>query len=222
MGGLCTLADIKTWLDITSTTKDAKLQLFIDRVSSQMIAYLGFPVKFATYTSEVHTVNNNQYLFLNALPIQSVTACTIDGVTVAAGTADDNYQYTPGDALTGRLYRGVGWVGRYFTRNMTYDPVAGARIILISYTAGWYLPDDTLYDKGAFNSLPECISSACMQEVATKYRINMRGAEGLKSYSEGGVSWSWDNKNITGSIGNSGLSDDTVAVLNNYRRYGIA
>ena len=220
MQRLCALADVKTLLDITSTTKDAKLNLFIDKVSAQMVAYLGYPAKRATYTNEAHAINNNQYLILNAAPIQAVTACTIYGVTVAPGTDDGDYQYTPGDALTGRLYRAIGWCGRYFTRGMTYDPVAGARDILVTYTAGWYLPDDVLYDKGETNSLPDAISSACMNEVIGLYRMNARGAEGLKSYSEGDVSWSWDNRNS--SAGSAGLSGDTVAVLNTYRRWAVA
>lgn len=218
---LCTLSDVKAWLDITTTTYDTKLQLFIDRISAQMVAYLNFPVKRATYTDEVHPINNRQYLMLDNKPIQEVTACTIDGVTVTEGTADDSFQYTTSDAMNGMLYRGIGWCGRYYTRNMTYDPVGGARVILVTYVAGWYLPDDAEYDQGQFNSLPEAISSAAIEEVVRKYRKNISKSEGLTSFREGGMSWTWEGtKNV--SLDGAGLSDDTIAVLNLYRRLAVA
>ena len=79
MGGLCTLADVKTWLDISNTTKDVKLQLFIDTITEQMISYLGYQARNTTYTNEVHSINNNQLLYLKGAPIQSVSSLTIAG-----------------------------------------------------------------------------------------------------------------------------------------------
>ena len=218
MAGLCALSDVKTWLEITSTTKDVKLQMFIDNISAQVQIYLGYPTKLTTYTNERHAINNLQYMYLDAANIQTVTAVTIDGLTVTAGTGDDNYQMSPADAIAGRLYRGIGWQGRYFVRGMTYDPVAGARTVLVSYTAGWLFPDDALYSKGTSDSVPPEISAAVMQEVVSKYRKSSMSGEGLTSYREGGESWTWDiSKN-----GNAGLSDDLVGVLNGWKRWAVA
>jgi hypothetical protein len=223
MSGLCSLADVKTWLGLTTTTNDAKLQLFIDTVSEQMISYLGYQAKRTTYATERHAINNNQLMYLNAAPIQTVSAVTIAGVTISAGTNDDNYQYDPCDAKAGRLYKGTGWCGNYYTRNMTYDPVGGKRDIVVSYDAGWYFPDDALYVKGADASLPYAISSACMQETITKYRRAMSRAEGLVSYSEGGISWGWGNpKTSMESLDGAGLSNTCREVLNAFRRWGVA
>jgi hypothetical protein len=224
MSGMCSLVDVKTWLGLTDTTQDAKIQLFIDTVSEQMNTYLGYQAKRSTYANERHEINNNQLVYLNAAPIQSVSAVTIAGVTIAFGTNDDNYQYNPCDAKAGRLYRGVGWCGNYFTRNMTYDPVGGKRDIVVSYEAGWYFPDDVLYVKGSDTSLPYAISSACMQETISKYRRATARSEGLTSYSEGGISWGWgksSNSQLAG-LSSAGLTDDTCAVLNAYRRWGAA
>ena len=88
MSGMCSLADVKTWLGITDTTKDARLQLLIDTVSAQMVGYLGYEAHYSTYTSERHAINNNQLMYLNAAPIQAVSAVTLAGVTINAGTAD--------------------------------------------------------------------------------------------------------------------------------------
>jgi hypothetical protein len=229
MGGLCTLADIKTWLDVSNTTKDTKLQLFIDTITEQMISYLGYQARRTTYVSEVHAINNNELLYLKGAPIQSVSAVTVAGVAILPGSGDDQYQFDDTDAKAGRLYIGTGFCGNYYTRNMTYDPVAGMRSILVSYIAGWYFPEDTGYalaNAKSFNasdSLPYAITLACIQEVVAKYRRNAARAEGLESYKEGGVSWKWTNAKTGGeSMDGGGLSSDTREILNSFRRWGIA
>lgn len=219
MAGLCALADLKTWLGITDTTQDAKLQLMIDMTSEQMIAYLGYNARRATYTSEVHTINNSQLMYLNAAPIQSVATVLVDGVAILPGTASNQYQFDAIDAKAGRIYLGNGFCGNSYTRNMTYDIVAGFRSVYVTYTAGWYMPEDANYSLGADTSLPLAISSACIQEVSGMYRRNMAQGEGLSSYREGGISWGWD---LAKNAGGAGLSDSTVAVLNVYRRWGSA
>jgi hypothetical protein len=230
MAGLCALSDVKSWLDIFTTAKDAKLQQFIDSISSQMITYLGYQAHRTTYTSEAHAINNNQLMYLNAAPIQSVSAVTLNGVTINPGTGDNDYQFDAIDQKAGRLYRGSGWVGNYYTRNMTYDPVSGMRQFICSYIGGWYFPDDTGYslaDAQSYNvtaSLPYSISAACVQEVTTIYRRNVSKAEGLIGYSEGGISWNWSVTSMdnTNAANMAGLSSKTCAVLNAYRRYGFA
>ena len=228
--GLCALSDVKSWLDISTTTRDAKLQLFIDSISSQMIAYLGYQAHRTTYTSEAHAINNNQLMYLNAAPIQSVSAVTLNGVTITAGTDANSYSMDEVDKKAGRLYRGAGWCGNYYTRNMTYDPVGGKRDFLCTYVAGWYFPEETGYlltDAQSFNvtaSLPYAISSECMQEVVGKYRKNISRAEGLVSYSEGGISWGWakPNSQLNSGAFSGGLSEGSVAVLNQWKRFGFA
>ena len=223
MSGMCSLADVKTWLGITDTTKDARLQLLIDTVSAQMVGYLGYEAHYSTYTSERHAINNNQLMYLNAAPIQAVSAVTLAGVTINAGTADQDYQFDPTDAKAGCIYRGVGWCGNYYTRNMTYDPVAGKRDVVVTYTAGWYYPDDAQYVLGASNSLPLAISSACIKEVSNTYRRMAARAEGLTSYKEGGISWGWATPGTgSGMLDGAGLSADCMAILNMWKRFGFA
>lgn len=230
--GLCALSDVKAWLDIPTgtTTYDAKLQLMIDTVSAQMSAYLGYNPARTTYTNEVHTINNNQVIFLDAQPIQSITSVTIQGQAITAGTTEYNYYLTTQDARIGRLYLGVGWIGRYFVRGMTYDPVSGYRDILVSYVGGWYLPGDVSYDKANAQSgsvvtasLPYGISKACIDEVVILYRRNAARAEGLTSYKEGEISWGYQKHGNAGESGdNSGLSVGAQAILNPYKKWSIA
>ena len=229
MGGLCTLADVKTWLDISNTTKDVKLQLFIDTITEQMISHLGYQARNTTYTNEVHSINNNQLLYLKGAPIQSVSSLTIAGVPATQGSDDNSFQFDDTDAKAGRLFIGTGFCGNYYTRNMTYDPVSGMRSILVSYIAGWYFPDDANYSlthAKSFNvsdSVPYTITLACIEEVVQKYRRNLAKAEGVESYKEGAISWKFANaKTGEESMDGGGLSGETREMRNSFRRWGIA
>ena len=222
--GLCTLADLKTWLDIstTDTSKDAKLQLFIDNISSQIEQYLGYPVKHTSYTNDAYAINNQQILYLRQQPIQSVSAVSVDGVPLTANQ-EAGYYLSPDDAANGRLYRAIGWCGKMYSREMTYDAFAGARTILVSWVGGWYLPGDSDYVKGDFDSLPYGITAACINEIVPIYRRNALRGEGLKGYSEGGISFSYQVRgNENGELDSAGLSTTTQGMLNPFRRWAVA
>ena len=222
---LCTLADVKTLLDIAPTdlSRDAKLGLFIADISAAAQRFLEYPVSRASYVGETYTVNNHQYLYLRHKPIQSVSLVTLVGVTVNQGTGDGDWQMTEEDAAAGRLYKGDGWVGPYFTREMTYDMVAGVRAVLVSYVAGWLLPGVIGYDPDdATNaSLPYAITAAVQNEVVRRARLSAIRGEGLQSVSEGGVSVTIDKRNQDGSqpLDISGLSKECQAALSPYRRW---
>jgi hypothetical protein len=221
---LCALADLKTWLDISlsDTSKDAKLTLFIDNVSAQIEQYLGYPLEHTVYAGDTYSVNNMQMLYLRQKPIQSITSVSLDGRLLVAGQ-EDGYMLSPEDAQAGRIYRGIGWIGRWYTREMTYDPVAGTRTVVVSWTGGWYLPDDTDYDKGDLASLPYGITAACINEIVPIYRRNFLRGEGMTGYSEGGINFRYYVRgNENGNTDSAGLSITTQGMLNPYRRWGIA
>jgi hypothetical protein len=181
---LCSLSDIKLLLGIADTSQDALLNVFASRISNRVVRAMGCPVQRATYTGEKYSVNNRQKLYLKAYPIQSVSLVTIAGVPVTGYQIDSD----------GSLYYGPGWSGNYWTRGMTYDPVAGVREIAVTYIAGWYLPGDIGYIAGQPESLPEAISEAVAEAVIIDYRKYSAEAEGLKSHSEGGISDSWEGR----------------------------
>ena len=222
---LALLSDVKTVLDLTDTSQDAKLQLFINRVSVRIQDYLGYPVQLGSYTSEVYAINNNQLLYLRKAAVQSVTAVSLQGSAVANGTDDDSWQATDEDFLAGRIYRGIGWCGRYFTRDMTYDPVAGARDILVTYTAGWICPGDNGYTEGAAGCLPSTITDACIQAVVERFRANLIGGEGLVSVQEGGSKIMLAQKSAPGGIpevsDGSGFTEEVKGMLNPYKRFVV-
>ena len=210
---LCTLASLKTYLGITTTDNDEILTMLIKQNSAMIENYLNYSLARKVNEAEVHSVNNEQLLLLDNQPIQSVTSVTI------GGTAIDDYKLIPKYSSVGMLYRGLGWCGEYYTRGMTYDPVSGVYEIEVSYTSGYYLPNDTGYVEGASDSLPYDIMTACIMACAEEWNVKINNAEGIKSYSEGGQSTTFlDN----GTMADSGLSRKVCSMLESYKRQAVA
>jgi len=212
---LCTLATLKTYLGITVATQDDLLTLLIKEVSAQIENYLGYPLARAS-NSEVHNVNNNQLLLLDKQPIQSVSSVTINDTEI------DDYKLIPKYSKGGILYRGIGWCGAYYTRGMTYDAVAGVYEIEVDYISGYYLPNDLGYVEGAEDSLPYDIMSACLVACSELYNLKLNKAEGIKSYSEGGISTTFGDSGSFGSMADCGLSAKVSSMLVDYRRQAVA
>lgn len=208
---LCSLTDLKTLLNITDSTQDAKLTLMIKEASAQIEGFLGYKLGRGTYTEELHNVNNRQLIDLDHFPIQSVTQCIIGNESVT------DYKILPDYARWGGLYRGSGWTGHFYTRGFTHDVVSGEWSVKVTYIAGYYLPDETGYVEGADDSLPFDISATCLSIVKERYALDQMGATGLKSHSEGHISDSYSD-----DASNSGLSDSAKKALSRYVWYGVA
>jgi len=210
---LCTLSILKSYLGITTTDFDEKLTIIIKMVSSQIENYLGYSLSRKNNIDEVHSVNNEQLLLLACQPIQSVSAVTI------GDTAITDYKILPKYSKVGMLYRGNGWTGGYYTRGMTYDEVSGFYEIKVSYVSGYYLPDDENYTEGADDSLPYDIQTACIVACSELFNRNSNKADGIKSYSEGGISTTFVD---SGSMADCGLSDRVCSMLVEYKRQAVA
>lgn len=213
MSMLCTLSQVKTLLGISQedTTKDDKLTLLIKSASAKIEGFIGYSLQRANYTEEVHSVNNRQLLQLNHFPIQSVSSVTVKDVPIT------DYKLFPEYQKWGRLYRGYGWTGDYYTRGFTHDLVSGFWEVEVSYTAGYYLPNDEGYVEGGESSLPYEIVALCMETVVVKYNLEQSHATGLRSHSEGGISESYGDDSC-----DVGLSASAKETLAKYVWYGVA
>lgn len=208
---LCTLDDVKTMLNITDNSQDAKLTLYIKGISAEIEGYVGYSLGMGEYTEEVHCVNNRQLLQLNHFPLRSVTSVMLCGAEVSDWKIIEEY------ARWGRLYRGEGWTGRIYTQGFTHDVVGGAWDYSVTYKAGYYLPGDTGYTEGGADSLPYDIYIACLSSVCMKYKLDAEGAAGLKAHSEGGISDTYSD--IASEVG---LSASAKKLLAKYVYYGVA
>ena len=212
---LCTLGQLKTYLEIPAEEDrfDDSLTLIIKKTSAQIENYLGYPLSRQENTEEVHSVNNEQLILLDNQPIQSVSSVTVGGLNV------DDYKIIPKYAKVGMLYRGLGWCGSYYTRGMTHDVVSGVYEIYVDYVSGYYLPNDEGYTEGASDSLPFDIVSACLEGCVEAWNIKQNKAEGIKQYSEGGISTTFSD---SGSMADAGLSAKVCSMLIDYRRQAVA
>jgi len=215
--GLTTLAAVKieAGIAVSDTSQDTTLEAFITSASAAICMHLKRDVKRTTYTDDMYAVNNHQFLYLTEYPIQSVASITLTGATLVLLV---DYSMSRQDAKAGRIYRPSGWTGTCYSRGTFPDTFAGARDIKITYTAGWYLPADPLYVAGDSTALPIALQYACNRAVIMRYRIAGQNADGLKSLSEGGLSYTWIDPS-TFKAGNSGFDDVTASMLAPFVRH---
>ena len=211
INGLTTLAAVKLELGITDTSQDSLLEALINSASAAIIQFVDRDIKRTEYADQLYAVNAHQYLYLIQYPVQAVASVTLGG---AAQTVNVDYFI---DASPGRLYRPNGWVGSYYARGTFPDAFAGARDILVTYTAGWYLPADLGYVAGAADSLPGALLAACTRAVTTRYNQIQNHADGVKQYSEGGISTTWFGPDSV-TAGNGGFDSVVAAMLNPFKR----
>jgi len=207
--GLTTLSLVKLDLGLTDSTHNTLLEQLINGVSNQILAYLDREIKRTVHTTELYAVNNAQTLLLKNYPVQTLSECKLGGVVLNIGT----------DVIlegeSGRLYRAQGWIGNYYTRGTFPDIFSGARDISVTYTSGYYLPADGSYSAGAATSLPLAITMAANRAVSTTFRVLDAQSQGLKSFTEGGISQTWIDSFPAGS---TGFDPVTLGMLSLYKR----
>lgn len=220
---LCTLADTKTLLQISSsdTSHDAILNLLILVVSQQVESYCNRIFGATNYTDNLPP-SMNQNLQLLDFPINSVTSITQQGNAL---TVDVDYFLYPQFTAAGQIYKPTGWYGPLATRGLTFDPFAPLVNIVAVYNAGWVLPGGSPVT-GASN-LPYDVQFATMQMVAKAYGLsNVQNlGESLVAFNEGNEGFQLArNTEMAADLFSltSGLPAGFASLLNPYRRYAVA
>ena len=141
MTDLTTLANVKQWLGVTSSTDDAFLGRLISFASAFVQNYINRNILIASY-SEIYDGKGGYALMLPNYPITAVSSLTIDGVSIPAASSPLVSGYTFNSArITLNGYR----------FNSGYDNVA------INYTAG-------------FATVPLDLEQAVIEIIGFKYR----------------------------------------------------
>lgn len=107
-------------------SQDAALEPLIDQASAAIVGFCGRPLASTTYRETVYSRLALDSLILSRFPVASIASVGIDGADIAA----DGYRL---EAATGIVHR------RTPTRCGPFWP-AGETVI--TYTAGYELPDD--------------------------------------------------------------------------------
>lgn len=212
---LTTLSDAKAIAGISGSTDDALLELLINSASISISGFCDRQFGRQDYTEYI-PASGRQALLLRQWPIAAVSSVSDNGVALVLNT---DYRLDAQDKARGQLYRENGWSGKYMVRGMTDDPAASARIISVTYTAGYYLPGQVGYVAGAADSLPLDVSMVCAQMVTDSYYTTKRGAYGnLKALSEGGLSYTWGIDSSQYGNLSTGMADKYAMILNRFKR----
>lgn len=213
---LTTLNTVKTLacISLNDTTHDVLFEMLINQASARIQNVICKRDFGRAEVTELLPGTNMQYLPLKLYPIQSITYVKENDLPL---TVDVDFYMSAEDAEAGMLYKPDGWKSENLSRGLTEDAGASERTIEAKYIGGYYLPNAVGFTEGADNSLPSDISFVCASIVADQYMKKIQGGQGLKSLSEGGLSYSW----FDGSQAKNnsyGILDEYAAVLDVYSR----
>lgn len=149
---LCQLADVHTYLGLTSTNEDANINALIAAASAWIEKYCNRTFEQAQY-SEVRNGNGAAAMYLRQRPVTAVASVTVDGYAIPVPQSTTSYGYVF-DASCVYIRAGIkgspapfNGAGLRFTR--------GVQNIVVSYTAG-------------YATIPPDLVQACVELVAWK------------------------------------------------------
>ena len=140
-GDLTSLANVKQWLNVATTTDDTLLTRLITAGSQFIQAWLNRQLASQSYT-EIRDGNGTTKMFFAQYPVTAVANVVIDGVTVPA--SPDGVQ--PGYTFDTRMLYLIG-----------YAPCVDQQNVTLTYTAG-------------YATTPPEIEQACIELVSLRYR----------------------------------------------------
>jgi hypothetical protein len=137
------LDDLKQWLGIEGVSDDALLASLISQISRAILTYLNRPAMAPTTYQDVFDGSNRASILLRYWPVQSISACTIDGRPIAqsSSTSQAGYVLEPAAQMP------PGAMQRLSLRHDTFH--AGIQNIAISYFAGYRLSETFTVPKAA-------------------------------------------------------------------------
>jgi len=144
---LTTVANLKQWLNISTTTDDALLARLVTACSTAIQNYLNRQFASASYTDNIDGEATNA-IILGNYPVTAVASLTIDGIAIpsSTGTGVPGFVWDMyGVQLVPGLYQ--------FTR--------GNGNITVSYTAG-------------YAAIPLDLEQACIEFAALRYKERAR------------------------------------------------
>ena len=154
-GDLTTLANVKAYAQVTSTTDDAVLTRMITSLSTMVQTYLNRQIASQSYTDTIDGAGGYRLQFAN-YPVTAVSIVTVDGISIPAAS----------------LPAVSGWTGYVFTPTQIalqgYCFTRGYSNVILNYTAG-------------FASTPADIEEAVIELIAMRYMERTRIGQNSKS-----------------------------------------
>lgn len=166
-GALTTRDRLTAFIGLTDLTaaQNTVIDLIIDGASDWVEAYCQRSFARTDFTNEMYDGNDSPYLMLRNYPIDMDQTFTVDQRTTALDSADwesidsENYFKHPIEGYLNFPLAGHGVGGGGVFR-------VGTQNYRVTYTAGYYLPQDASYTQGAADSLPVDIEMAVWKMCA--------------------------------------------------------
>ncbi|HEX6441485.1 MAG TPA: phage head-tail connector protein [Stellaceae bacterium] len=157
-GDLCTLADVKAWLQTGPnpfpSTDDALLSRLIAAASQFIESWLGRPVLSADWL-ELRDGSGGQVISFANFPVTAVLSLSIDGLAIAPAPPDGGFGAGYSFTATELALRGYVFARR-------------SQNVIVAYTAG-------------YPAVPPDIAQACIELVCQRYRERTRIGEVARS-----------------------------------------
>lgn len=176
-------------------SKDKIIERMINTFSDQISRYCNRKFIAETY-SEFYTGLGSTKIVLNQFPVNKITSVKVQSALYTAGVDYETANSTYLDS--GFLVRESGWDWHGYETGLVSELTAPIADIEVIYSAGYTL-----------TNLPYDISNACLDLLSAGYNIQVAGAQGLSSMSQGGLSYAW-------KIGET--STNKLASLDSYRK----
>lgn len=147
---LCSLSDVKSYLNITTTNDDALLNRLIAAVSDFIPRYLSRPaVELGSFT-KVLNGNGKDFVILDYYPIATITSVVIGQEGLGQVTLSSaNYTFDQ----ERKVYLNIGFSGQ---QSYLFFPI-GRRNVTITGTAG-------------YSPIPDALVQAAIEIVALRYK----------------------------------------------------
>ncbi|KPJ59100.1 MAG: hypothetical protein AMJ46_12605 [Latescibacteria bacterium DG_63] len=169
---LTTLAEAKTELGIRGDTENDYVSRLINAASDAIRRYCNRTFYYEADIEESIPGFGGTRLVVARTPIVG----TIDSITYE-GTALDATTYSVEDAEAGFIYRqyGFNWTAQ-LASNTLGDALPGSEKLsyVVTYTGGYYTPQQYADDDSVERSLPYDLEDACLQLITARYRAKGR------------------------------------------------
>ena len=170
---LTTLADLKAWLGISSTTDDAAMAALITEISVAILSDLGRPAILPIGVTEVRDGGGVRSLVLRHWPVGQLLTLSVDGIAVSPGA---------GSGASGAALLAVLDVA---------DPAPPGGLQRVSLSCGLFpngIQNVTLvYRAGYEVSETIAVPAAAPYTVAATAPFGAWGSDGAVSYASGGA-----------------------------------
>lgn len=181
---LTTLAEAKTELGVSGSGDDDYISRLINAASDAIRRYCDRVFYYEEDIEEPVAGFGQTRLVVARAPIVG----TISSITYE-GTALDTTTYSVEDAEAGIIYReyGFNWTAK-LGNGAIGEPLPGTEELsyVVTYTGGYYTPQQYADDNSVDRSLPWDLEDACIQLVTSRYRAKGRdpriNMERLKSW----------------------------------------